>query len=334
MSMRRLAVRGKLSSGSSLPLELWLYIHRLAVSHLYPLAELNADEDVIVKHDTALSDPLNSRKLQDFLEAACSLRLVCRLWGELAKELLNECIWVKDDGHPPSLLAALHQPSIRRLVRCVRLSPGHFLHNEAVLQLCGPRIKVIVQPEFSGGDKLYAAPWPEDQPSMPQLSPDCVHAVLARGLHFAQLSHLTIAPTYFEWELFPVLPALRVLSLVVDSSDTATVPFHAILDRCRSVEELRYGARDTPIAPYETQVAPRLLCVRLYLDARMSWRRRGWRAVSRLHATLLLRPTFGVLRRVVLDGSGWLADESPEWPEWALLRERDCRVEYPNHKGE
>ncbi|KAF7377171.1 hypothetical protein MSAN_00136400 [Mycena sanguinolenta] len=164
--MRR-PVRGKLGS---LPLELWLYIHRLTVSHLYPLAELHADENVIIKAATAL-DPLNGRKLQGFLEAACLLRLVCKLWGELAKELLYECIWVKDDGHAPSLLrvAALHQPSIRRLVRCVRLSPGHFLHNEAVLQLCGPGMKVIVQPEYSGGDKLYAAPWPEDQPPMPQL---------------------------------------------------------------------------------------------------------------------------------------------------------------------
>ena len=76
MSMRRLAVRGKLSSGSSLPLELWLHIHRLAVSHLYPLAELHADEDVIIKHDTALSDPLNSRKLQDFLEVFLRFQFV------------------------------------------------------------------------------------------------------------------------------------------------------------------------------------------------------------------------------------------------------------------
>ncbi|KAF7338814.1 hypothetical protein MSAN_02204100 [Mycena sanguinolenta] len=194
---------------------------------------------------------------------------------------------------------------------------------------------------YRKGLTFQLSPGPEFLPlrclrslNLVRLSTDCVHALLAQGVHFGQLTHLTITPMHFEWESFPVLPALRVLSLVVDSSDTATIPFHAVLDRCRSVEELRYGARDTPVAPYETQVAAKLLCVRIYLDARMSWRRRGWRAASRLHATLLLRSTFGALRRVVLDGSGWLEDESPEWPEWALLRERGCRVEYPNHKGE
>ncbi|KAF8217609.1 hypothetical protein K438DRAFT_1952495 [Mycena galopus ATCC 62051] len=391
-------MRRKRGSPSSLPPELWLYIHRLAVSHLSPLARLYSDEDVIVKHETTL-DPLSNCELLVFLRAACSLRLVCRLWSELAKELLYECIWLNVEGCPPPLYSALQQHDTARLVRSVHLSSGHFENNEVVLRLCGPRTKVIVQPDFSTSEKLYAAAWPEHQLPIPplfalthiywveclwsvfqlnavlvaapnlrhlaltsskhlssgyikdlplQLSPapvfpplphlqtlnvvrlgtDCVHALFTPGSHFGQLRHLTIAPMHLEWAEFPVLRALRVLALVVGSSPTGKIPFPAILGRCPSLEELRYGARDTPVPPCEKQVAAKLLCVRLHLDVQQLFSaRRDRRVPSRLHAALLLGSTFHALKRIVLDGPGWSAEEPTEWPEWSLLRENGCRVD-------
>ncbi|KAF8217606.1 hypothetical protein K438DRAFT_1795318 [Mycena galopus ATCC 62051] len=369
---------GKRVSASSLPMELWLYIHCLAVSHLR----------LLWNHTYSNEDVHEYFKLRAFLKAACTLRRVCKLWSELAKELLYETIWVNANHQWPSLYSALERPDIAGLVRGVRLSSNHFENNEDVLHLCsGPRIKVIVQPELAISEKIDPAPryqrsipalpalthiywveslWSASQlyavlasapnlrhlalhsseqqwsnfnstqnPAFPplrslqslniaRLDTLCVHELLSQGLNFRKLTHLSIAPRHFKWAAFPVLPRLRVLSLVSGSYGDACIPFPALLPCCPSLEELQYNAHYTLLPPHKEQVAAKLLCVRLYLEVRSGYYSPH---VASEHAVLLLSPTFDALKHVVLYGSGWLADKRMEWPEWIQLRQRGCKVE-------
>jgi hypothetical protein len=50
-----------------LPPELWIYIHRLAVSDISPLANVYM-QDEVVKYSGAPDHPLNDQELQRFLK--------------------------------------------------------------------------------------------------------------------------------------------------------------------------------------------------------------------------------------------------------------------------
>lgn len=66
--LRRVAfsMATKRVSPPTLPSELWIYIHRLALLDISPLAKVYAEEDVI-KHNATPEDPVNDRQLQWFL---------------------------------------------------------------------------------------------------------------------------------------------------------------------------------------------------------------------------------------------------------------------------
>ncbi|KAJ6552749.1 hypothetical protein B0H19DRAFT_1263201 [Mycena capillaripes] len=177
-------------SGPSLPPELWILIHRLALLDISPLAEVYS-EDKITQYGTRPDNPLKHSELQRFWAAARSLGCVCRLWGRLAQELLYGNIWVNDQSWP-SLSLALEQPRIARQVRCVRLSSTHSDHNMSVLQRCGPHIKVLVLPRSSHHDQEISPP---PLPSLRRLYWTETSASLLRAVISAapDLEHLSLA---------------------------------------------------------------------------------------------------------------------------------------------
>jgi hypothetical protein len=59
----------KRDSAPSLPPELWIYIHRLAVLDISPLAKVYAQADVI-KHSAMHDDPVSERELKRFLKVS------------------------------------------------------------------------------------------------------------------------------------------------------------------------------------------------------------------------------------------------------------------------
>ncbi|KAJ7137264.1 hypothetical protein C8R46DRAFT_1361865 [Mycena filopes] len=93
-----------------LPPELWICIHRLATSHLSPLATVYAERDAPEDSETPISS---------FFKAVSSIARVCKLWRGLAQELLYENIHMAASR---SLLDALDQPELARRVRsiCIR----------------------------------------------------------------------------------------------------------------------------------------------------------------------------------------------------------------------
>ncbi|KAF8204177.1 hypothetical protein K438DRAFT_549885 [Mycena galopus ATCC 62051] len=89
----------------------------------------------------------------------------------MERALLYETIWVKPGARWRSLYSALHQPDIARLVCNVRLSSSDSENNAAVVQLCRPYMKLVVQPEFSAADEPHRRPPPHNPLPMPALPP-------------------------------------------------------------------------------------------------------------------------------------------------------------------
>ncbi|KAJ7164282.1 hypothetical protein C8R46DRAFT_952995 [Mycena filopes] len=116
-----------------LPPELWMRIHRLATSHLSPLTTVYAGRDTPEESESQLSS---------FLMAAGSLGRVCRLWKELAQELMYENIRITEWA---SLSAALDRPELARRVRSIRLSTTRDDHSATALIRC-PQVEVILRP--------------------------------------------------------------------------------------------------------------------------------------------------------------------------------------------
>ncbi|KAJ7670635.1 hypothetical protein DFH06DRAFT_1369603 [Mycena polygramma] len=191
----------------------------------------------------------------------------------------------------------------------------------------------------------------------------CLYKVLSTTL--PQLTHLTIClASLDENSNGPVLPTVRVLTLVPDPSEHVSFPM--ILRRFPALCELRYHVSNPPLSlpvslGLEQDVAEKLVCVRLHLplpapaptsDSREDVARRNteppwssetllqlglvWRhpaPVEDMTATcaahrnvqLLLHPVFPALQRVVLDGPGW--GECVNGTVWAGLRVRGCLIE-------
>ncbi|KAJ7834814.1 hypothetical protein B0H14DRAFT_2797948, partial [Mycena olivaceomarginata] len=84
------------------------------------------------------------------------------------------------------------------------------------------------------------------------LTPFCVHAIL-HATNLAQLTHLIIVPAHLQWPAFPVLPALRTLTLF-DDRVPAAFTFPAILALLPALAALHYSpaplsATDAPPPP-------------------------------------------------------------------------------------
>ncbi|KAJ7669477.1 hypothetical protein DFH06DRAFT_1321549 [Mycena polygramma] len=143
-----------------------------------------------------------------------------------------------------------------------------------------------------------------------------------------RLTHLTISPATITPDTVPVLPSLRVLTLV-PVAGLEHVSFSAILDHFPALYELRYHATNPPEPVYPDLPAATLACVRLYFPGRSSDLRESvwlWLVEAALkNAELLLHPMLPVLQRVVLDGAGW--GGCVDGAEWAGLRARGCCVE-------
>ncbi|KAJ7199144.1 hypothetical protein GGX14DRAFT_572907 [Mycena pura] len=141
----------------SLPPELWIYIHRLATEHVSPFR--NAYREVRDPDSKAVTapDPLDDRSVPRFLKAARSLMSVCRLWNELARELLYENVWIADTRRWASLSAALQRPDVAQHVRSLRLSTTRYDHNVEALRYC-PQVEMLVQPRFWRPEYLHTAP--------------------------------------------------------------------------------------------------------------------------------------------------------------------------------
>ncbi|KAJ7921226.1 hypothetical protein B0H13DRAFT_1985558 [Mycena leptocephala] len=236
--------------------------------------------------------------LTDFMQPARSLRHVCRLWSELAQELLYENIWVNKKWS--SLFRGLEQPIMRRCPKSnshpTRVSalgaPLQRRGNPAPPLLSLKRLYWIESwcvlraarslEHISLSTRLPRSPHLRSL-VVPQLSTQCVRALLRTDL--SALTELTISPTHITWPHCPVLPALRTLALVEHPAPT----------------------RAAPVAPDETQPAPALVCVRMHT------------LFQRTNVGIFLRPAFSALERVV--------ESRSNWSEWVLLRERGCRVD-------
>ncbi|KAJ7742131.1 hypothetical protein DFH07DRAFT_943371 [Mycena maculata] len=142
----------------SLPSELWIYIHRLATADMSPLSSATpnsvTDRDMerflkVLRGVPAASFATHSDSKP---KAARALGRVCRLWNDLARELLYENVWV--NKRFVSLAAALERPGTAEMVRSIRLSTTRFDHNAAILRQC-PRVELLVQPEFPRFERLY-----------------------------------------------------------------------------------------------------------------------------------------------------------------------------------
>ncbi|KAJ7096144.1 hypothetical protein C8R44DRAFT_748992 [Mycena epipterygia] len=350
-------------STPALPPELWIYIHRLAVSHISP--------------DESKDDPLNDRDMQRFLQAARSLARVCRLWNDLARDILYENVLV--NKRFASLSAALEQPETARLVRNIRLSTTRFDRNAVILRHC-PDVELLVQPEFPRPERLYAFP-PAPLPPFPRLKR--LHwieswwsaALLLRVLSAApNLMHLTLASSHTIGSdhttlcAFPPLPRLASLSVVrlnracvhallhtelpsliyltIDPASLLPAPFPAlhtlVLEPYPAamrvpfptlappnfpcLRELQYNVL-TYRPPTEKATLPALACVRLHLPLEAQW------AHVETHFRVFLegpQAVFPALARVVLEGR-W--EELCAEPEFAVVREqlrmRGCRIEFP-----
>ncbi|KAJ6572281.1 hypothetical protein B0H19DRAFT_681159 [Mycena capillaripes] len=218
------------ASKPSLPPELWMYIHRLALSDISPLAKVYS-EDEIIQYRTKPDYPLKHSELQRFLEAARSLGCVCRLWNRLAEQLLYENICVNDRPWP-SLSLALEQPRIARQVRSVRLSWTNFDHNTLVLQRCGPHVEVLVLTQSPYRDREISLPilpslrrlyWAETSSSAPLLGAVVSAAPNLEHLSFTSSGSL---PRYGVAAPVSFSPFLNLRSLVV--VDLSTPYVHAL----------------------------------------------------------------------------------------------------------
>lgn len=217
---------------------------------------------------------------------------------------LTRVYWIESKWSAPLLGAVLAAaPNVKHLTLSSSPSIGSAF-STVVLSAPGPTF-----PSLSRLQSLVLLP----------LRPFCARTLL-HDANLARLTHLTIVPGHLEWEGFPVLPALRTLTLFDDRTKTL-VPFPAIVTCCPALEELRYSGHISATAPTEEQTAGALACVRIYLGL--------WLLQPvRTHAKILLGTAFGALERVVLDGPGWAG--SLELDEWTQLRVRGCVVEEGN----
>ncbi|KAJ7636756.1 hypothetical protein FB45DRAFT_907264 [Roridomyces roridus] len=209
-----------MSESLSLPPELWLYIHRLAI----PRTLLNAARSEDLAYVPS-RDPFEKIDVQD----AKSFAVVSRLWNGLAHELLYENIPVPDDsGRFDRLRTALEHPANARLVRSIRLTTFRADHNAVVLALC-TQVEVICHPGNNSGSNLIRPSrtisslptfqslkhvfWTESVMTSPPLrlileaAPNVEHLVLQTPLHFELRQE-------DRWTL-PPLPRLRRLSCLV-----------------------------------------------------------------------------------------------------------------------
>ncbi|KAJ7199131.1 hypothetical protein GGX14DRAFT_699859 [Mycena pura] len=153
-----LAMRGKRVSLPSLPPELWIHIHRLAIEDVSPFRKAYREiQDSDNSKAATVPDALNDPSVRRFFKAARSLMSVCRLWNELARELLYENVWIADTRRWASLSVALQRPEVARHVRCLRLSTTRYDHNVEALCYC-PQVKMLVQPRFRRSEYLQTAP--------------------------------------------------------------------------------------------------------------------------------------------------------------------------------
>ncbi|KAJ7034587.1 hypothetical protein C8F04DRAFT_1101482 [Mycena alexandri] len=227
-----LAMSRRRVSTPSLPPELWIYIHRLALSNLSPLAKIYASNDTIIRNGAKPDDPANDRDLQLFLKAARSLRCVCRLWSELGLELLFENIWVNGDKRWPSLSSGLQRPDVARLVRSIRLSTTRFDRNIDVLRRC-LQVEVLVQPEFPRAERLYSVATVQLPPlqSLKRLHwiASAWSSALLQSVLFAapNLEHISLSSSTtigFDPATQPTFPDLpRLNSLVLTQLNTECV---------------------------------------------------------------------------------------------------------------
>ncbi|KAJ7328712.1 hypothetical protein DFH08DRAFT_883090 [Mycena albidolilacea] len=197
---------------SALPAELWLYIHRLATSATSPMVVASADR---YRYDP-VTDPLTD--IEHFWRQVSSFVRVCRLWNDLANELLYENIRVDDQFD--ALCTALQNPVNADLVRSVRLSPTHIEHNYAVLALC-PRLQVIVHPDLTAHDLVLPG---VDDPVLTLASHSVKHIYWSHShINSTLLLELTAAAT-------PSLESLCITNSTVSTllrSDQETRPFPA-----------------------------------------------------------------------------------------------------------
>ncbi|KAJ7778398.1 hypothetical protein B0H16DRAFT_1711902 [Mycena metata] len=227
-----LAMSHRRGSTPSLPPELWIYIHRLALSTLSPLAKIYASNDTIIRSGAKPDDPVNDRNLQLFLTAARSLRCVCRLWSELGLELLFENIWVNSTRRWPSLSSGLQHPNVAHLVRSIRLSTTRFDHNIDVLRRC-LHVEVLVQPEFPRTERLYSVATVQLPPlqSLKRLYwiASAWSSALLQSVLFAapNLEHISLSSSTtigFDPATQPTFPDLpRLNSLVLAQLNTESV---------------------------------------------------------------------------------------------------------------
>ncbi|KAJ7749210.1 hypothetical protein B0H16DRAFT_1888261 [Mycena metata] len=353
-------------STPSLPPELWIYIHRLALSNLSPLAKIYASSDTIIRSGAKPDDhPANDRDLQLFLKAARSLRCVCRLWSELGLELLFENIWINDSGWP-SLSSSLQHPNVARLVRSIRLSTTRFDHNIDVLARC-PHLEVLVQPEFPCTERLYSGATVQLPPlqSLKRLYwvVSAWSSVLLQSVLFAapNLEHIslsgyaTIGSDLATQPTFPDLPHLNSLECVytilrTDLSrltrltinpaylalDAFTVfPALQMLALPEYLRQLPFPAifarcpalRELRYNALSGFIPPEEKHAPFLACIRLFLSRMTSQAQAQV--ALLLGPAFSALERVMLDGPGWGPPPSPEamWPGTADLLARGCRIE-------
>ncbi|KAJ6627644.1 hypothetical protein B0H10DRAFT_1993512 [Mycena sp. CBHHK59/15] len=203
------------SSAQSLPPELWLYVHRLATSYRSPLDLAYSSRD----RYGASEDPFNGTR--SFFQDVCSFVRVCKLWNELAQELLYEN--VKVNNRFAMLSAVLERPETARLVRSIRLSPTRFDHNFAILKRC-PLVEALVLPEFPRPDKVA---FTTDSQLSPLLSLKCIYwkesswssALLQSVFKVAQnLEHLRLSSSSTigsDRDIPLVQPAFGLQSLVI-----------------------------------------------------------------------------------------------------------------------
>ncbi|KAF7340776.1 hypothetical protein MSAN_02106200 [Mycena sanguinolenta] len=201
---------------TSLPSEVWLYIHRIATADTSPMVTAYSDRFQYVPVSDPLKDP------GQFWRIASSFVLVSRLWNSLANELLYENIRV-DGSFDAHLRPALERSGKANLVRSVRLSPNRLDHNLAILAMC-PRIQVIVQPEATRD--LNSDTTPISLPSSHSLRQIyCEESTMNSGflrrlvalapdLEYLFLSHPHISQTDEEALPFPTIPNLRRLGVV------------------------------------------------------------------------------------------------------------------------
>ncbi|KAJ6627634.1 hypothetical protein B0H10DRAFT_1993483 [Mycena sp. CBHHK59/15] len=295
------------SSAQSLPPELWLYVHRLATSYRSPLDLAYSSRDRYGSSE----DPFNGTR--SFFQAwrCCSFVRVCKLWNELAQELLYEN--VKVNNRFATLSAVLERPETARLVRSIRLSPTRFDHNFAILKRC-PLVEALLSPLLS----LKCVYWKESSWSSALLQ--SVFKVAQNLEHLRLSSSSTIGS---DRDIPLVQPAFGLQSLVIAQlsppwvsgrSRLISIPFPDIFLRCPNLRDLCYDVGHSIVLPEKT-VRSTVSCVRLHIsDANVP----EWTLFD-VHFNFLLSPAFVELNRLHFVGRHDLHDQ---------FYARGCRIEF------